>query len=98
MRSRGVAFFFQAEDGIRDWSVTGVQTCALPIWAIYMPPLIPHQAVGFGSGPPQQMERLLPFIMPLIRLTALTRFLMFRVTPFTLQMLPFNPLPDLWVL
>src|SRR5262249_57225238 len=22
---------FQAEDGIRDWSVTGVQTCALPI-------------------------------------------------------------------
>ena len=27
-----VFFFFQAEDGIRDWSVTGVQTCALPIW------------------------------------------------------------------
>src|SRR5262249_56614966 len=25
------SFFFQAEDGIRDWSVTGVQTCALPI-------------------------------------------------------------------
>src|SRR5262249_59792563 len=24
-------FFFQAEDGIRDWSVTGVQTCAIPI-------------------------------------------------------------------
>src|SRR5215213_185203 len=24
-------FVFQAEDGIRDWSVTGVQTCALPI-------------------------------------------------------------------
>src|SRR5437016_10805491 len=24
-------FFFQAADGIRDWSVTGVQTCALPI-------------------------------------------------------------------
>src|SRR5438093_8080820 len=24
-------FFFQAEDGIRVWSVTGVQTCALPI-------------------------------------------------------------------
>src|SRR5438046_4793770 len=28
-----IFFFFQAEDGIRDWSVTGVQTCALPIWA-----------------------------------------------------------------
>ena len=25
-------FFFQAEDGIRDISVTGVQTCALPIF------------------------------------------------------------------
>ena len=27
-----VFFFFQAEDGIRDIGVTGVQTCALPIW------------------------------------------------------------------
>src|SRR5689334_25198875 len=26
-------FFFQAEDGIRDGTVTGVQTCALPIFA-----------------------------------------------------------------
>src|SRR5215475_14030703 len=26
-------FFFQAEDGIRDFHVTGVQTCALPIFA-----------------------------------------------------------------
>src|SRR5437016_10523304 len=31
MRYVFVLFFFQAEDGIRDWSVTGVQTCALPI-------------------------------------------------------------------
>src|SRR5438093_3012696 len=29
--SESLVFFFQAEDGIRDWSVTGVQTCALPI-------------------------------------------------------------------
>src|SRR2546422_6211950 len=28
-------FFFQAEDGIRDVAVTGVQTCALPISAIF---------------------------------------------------------------
>src|SRR5260370_28175403 len=27
-----IFFFFQAEDGIRDSSVTGVQTCALPIY------------------------------------------------------------------
>src|SRR5438046_8930328 len=32
MRTHRRCFFFQAEDGIRDWSVTGVQTCALPIW------------------------------------------------------------------
>src|SRR2546430_8905330 len=27
-------FFFQAEDGIRDLTVTGVQTCALPIYKV----------------------------------------------------------------
>ena len=30
-----IIFFFQAEDGIRDTSVTGVQTCALPILQSY---------------------------------------------------------------
>src|SRR5688572_23662765 len=29
-----IFFFFQAEDGIRDLTVTGVQTCALPIWML----------------------------------------------------------------
>src|SRR5207245_1315650 len=37
-------FFFQAEDGIRDATVTGVQTCALPIWKRHeledLPPLL----------------------------------------------------------
>src|SRR2546430_1802059 len=32
--SVGAGFFFQAEDGIRDLTVTGVQTCALPISAL----------------------------------------------------------------
>src|SRR5262249_57362455 len=36
-------FFFQAEDGIRDWSVTGVQTCALPIFAA--------RTLGLPPGP-----------------------------------------------
>src|SRR5260221_223071 len=31
VRAQLFAFFFQAEDGIRDHCVTGVQTCALPI-------------------------------------------------------------------
>src|SRR5207245_7043931 len=30
-------FFFQAEDGIRDATVTGVQTCALPIFRVLGP-------------------------------------------------------------
>src|SRR5205807_7704665 len=30
-------FFFQAEDGIRDYKVTGVQTCALPICPLARP-------------------------------------------------------------
>src|SRR5262249_57088666 len=38
-------FFFQAEDGIRDWSVTGVQTCALPIL------LLELTAVGVALHP-----------------------------------------------
>src|SRR5256885_11846283 len=29
-------FFFQAEDGIRDYKVTGVQTCALPICLFFL--------------------------------------------------------------
>src|SRR5438874_9079362 len=33
LEAPSVFFFFQAEDGIRDLYVTGVQTCALPIYA-----------------------------------------------------------------
>src|SRR2546426_724879 len=39
-------FFFQAEDGIRDYKVTGVQTCALPISS---PPPPPPPARRSGS-------------------------------------------------
>src|SRR5260221_3765113 len=48
-------FFFQAEDGIRDHCVTGVQTCALPICRaaegrpIYKQ-MIQHQREAFGKG------------------------------------------------
>src|SRR2546429_403210 len=31
---QSVVFFYKAEDGIRDVAVTGVQTCALPIWLV----------------------------------------------------------------
>src|SRR5438046_9646783 len=36
-------FCFQAEDGIRDWSVTGVQTCALPIFGQDTPRIGHHK-------------------------------------------------------
>src|SRR5438046_5755172 len=47
-----VVFFFQAEDGIRGWSVTGVQTCALPI---SLPGLA--QLTGLVG---HELERLVP--------------------------------------
>ena len=41
-------FFFQAEDGIRDIGVTGVQTCALPILAAILIPPVPSSPVMLG--------------------------------------------------
>src|SRR5438309_2983164 len=38
-------FFFQAEDGIRDGTVTGVQTCALPIFSLVPGRVHPSAAV-----------------------------------------------------
>src|SRR5690606_40410485 len=43
--------FFQAEDGIRDFHVTGVQTCALPISGVgksHLAQALGHQAVRSG--------------------------------------------------
>src|SRR2546430_9256746 len=39
-------FFFQAEDGIRDLTVTGVQTCALPISMTRAPGIAAGRAAG----------------------------------------------------
>src|SRR3712207_4973203 len=44
-------FFFQAEDGIRDIGVTGVQTCALPI--------LNWSALGHKDGQPRKIESVL---------------------------------------
>src|SRR5256885_683149 len=41
-------FFFQAEDGIRDYKVTGVQTCALPIWPSFSYCLRVMSSTGFS--------------------------------------------------
>src|SRR2546429_8020607 len=57
-------FFFQAEDGIRDVAVTGVQTCALPILeaAFDQPPLALRSSdyvgvLNFVAGPGLPMAR-----------------------------------------
>src|SRR3712207_7581459 len=59
-------FFFQAEDGIRDIGVTGVQTCALPISiknsGVTSPPLKPEPRVMAVSNNFQsQLQLSAPF-------------------------------------
>src|SRR5687767_15464405 len=55
-------FFFQAEDGIRDKLVTGVQTCALPIYAFSgistgFDQIVPGGDAGEGvQGPVARVE------------------------------------------
>src|SRR2546427_762770 len=44
------SFFFQAEDGIRDLTLTGVQTCALPIYARASRAVADHrEQAGLGA-------------------------------------------------
>src|SRR2546430_13714753 len=50
-------FFFQAEDGIRDLTVTGVQTCALPISKASKPFM---KLTGPEAMPPPESVSLLP--------------------------------------
>src|SRR5436309_10854137 len=48
-----IRFFFQAEDGIRDFHVTGVQTCALPIFGAALERALGVAAPGeVLDGPP----------------------------------------------
>src|SRR5256885_12842501 len=62
---RCLVFFFQAEDGIRDYKVTGVQTCALPISdAVKVGGAGAHRGVRGGdrvrAGRSNAAERLAP--------------------------------------
>src|SRR5256885_965380 len=45
-------FFFQAEDGIRDYKVTGVQTCALPIYSSWEERFMDGSLQGSTGCPP----------------------------------------------
>src|SRR5256885_11233342 len=60
-----IVFFFQAEDGIRDYKVTGVQTCALPICAactgaVGSPPDAASAATPITRTPPVMASPRLP--------------------------------------
>src|SRR3989442_5209574 len=52
-----VLFFFQAEDGIRDADVTGVQTCALPILSSWRPELRAGRGLARGGEPTAELCR-----------------------------------------
>src|SRR6266700_5055313 len=49
-------FFFQAEDGIRDFHVTGVQTCALPISAVVKAKCAPYLKLGKPEHRPERVQ------------------------------------------
>src|SRR5207244_8031691 len=53
-------FFFQAEDGIRDDLVTGVQTCALPIYRLILRPFSQDSpgSVSTGETPRRKMSKV----------------------------------------
>src|SRR3989475_11641799 len=58
----GFFFFFQAEDGIRDLTVTGVQTCALPIYLFWYRSTLAHNAPRLdGSSQPPGDAHCLAF-------------------------------------
>src|SRR5690606_25644694 len=52
-----IIFFFQAEDGIRDFHVTGVQTCALPIFLLRLIGIHPQPHEGAHSS--EELQYLL---------------------------------------
>src|SRR5690606_41047606 len=62
-------FFFQAEDGIRDFHVTGVQTCALPISSLPQAPARVKPQRGGNAGrrrvvAPQRCKESMPWAFP----------------------------------
>src|SRR3990167_3049444 len=56
LKSSLIVVFFQAEDGIRDLTVTGVQTCALPISQAQLQPLAGHLDLGLAVAQPAQRD------------------------------------------
>src|SRR5256886_3022140 len=70
LRDDDLFFFFQAEDGIRDLTVTGVQTCALPISGTGTALVTPFRRDGSLDEPAlralikRQIEAGIDFLVP----------------------------------
>src|SRR5690554_957311 len=80
-------FFFQAEDGIRDADVTGVQTCALPILSSFNPvvmanSLIPMLQEFVASNPEQQANTLSTLTLAWLSIGSFFLVFDFILTPF----------------
>src|SRR2546425_6453987 len=75
---RLVFFFFQAEDGIRDKLVTGVQTCALPICFVCR---LSRRASAAGHLIPLLSNRLSLASQPVLRIPRAARALRRPVAP-----------------
>src|SRR2546427_5407370 len=70
-------FFFQAEDGIRDLTVTGVQTCALPILSYPCrsgPAEVTFHKLRAGRKKTDRPARAAPIIVTKVRAGEETRF------------------------
>src|SRR5712675_3590210 len=69
-------FFFQAEDGIRDVAVTGVQTCALPICAARLADSGADRAAALwarpGTGQSLDRRGIPGALLPVLRVRHLT--------------------------
>src|SRR5690606_40612155 len=79
-------FFFQAEDGIRDFHVTGVQTCALPIYiyaALFHITLLPAVYINLKVLIPyfantERWARYFALLLPLVILCSWLNHQFFR--------------------
>src|SRR5437879_12303462 len=98
---RGYVFFFQAEDGIRDTSVTGVQTCALPIspppgkMPRKEPSAVPRSIEGAESLMSCQVgSRPVTFLVKTSRCSFCSRLLMISAKPNTPIATETKPIPS----
>src|SRR2546426_7359835 len=78
-------FFFQAEDGIRDYKVTGVQTCALPISTVVASRKSPEEIITAPTNA-RSGDAVIPAAT-----SGIPRIMQTTATPSSLRPAPFGP-------